>query len=91
MSQDNSDRNNNELRITLMLCTVAISFIVARFPMFTCYEIMFYYQNKLQFNSSTYLNAQIAYPIAALISHNQPFNQLYHLLDFLQRVQENIF
>ena len=67
MSQDNSDRNNNELRITLMLCIVAISFIVARFPMFTCYEIMFYYQNKLQFNNAAYLNAQITYPIAELI------------------------
>ena len=82
MSQDNSDRNKNELRITLMLCTVAISFIVARFPMFTCYEIMFYYQNKLQFNA-TYLNAQIAYPIAALIlTVNHSINFIIYLIFF---------
>ena len=83
MSQDNSNRNNNELRITLMLCTVAISFIVARFPMFTCYEIMFYYQNKLQFNNAAYLNAQIAYPIAALIlTINHSINFIIYLIFF---------
>ena len=83
MSQDNSDRNNNELRITLMLCTVAILFIVARFPMFTCYEIIIYYQNKLQFNNAAYLNAQIAYPVAALIlTINHSINFIIYLIFF---------
>ena len=82
MSQDNSDRNNNELRITLMLCTVAILFIVARFPMFICYEIIIHYQNKLQFNA-TYLNAQIAYPVAALIlTINHSINFIIYLIFF---------
>ena len=85
LSQDNSDRNNNELRITLMLCTVAILFIVARFPMFTCYEIIIYYQNKLQFTNATYLNAQIAYPIAALIlTINHSINFIIYMIFFIE-------